>query len=556
MAKEGAKVPVVSIALSRLKKMIPNVSEEKIIDMLPFAGLDIEGIDEETIRVEYNPNRPDFSSDYGIIRSLRGIMGIETGLPRIAVKKSDASVSVERGVKSVRPYVFALVARGGKLDDAAVKQLVAMQEDLHEGIGRRRKKASIGLHDLDAIRFPLRYTIVDRDYSFIPLGETNQKSIRVILEESETGRLYSHILAGSEKCPLIVDSSGTVLSLPPIINGSATKVDENTRNLFVEVTATSRSVGQDALAILAVTLHDAGFGIQSVAIRQGKSRLRTPVMTPRKVKTDVSYVNSVLGLELDARQVVKCLQKCRLGAKVRHGIIECEIPRYRTDIAGPIDISEELAIGYGIYKFEPTLPPAMTSGGMSDLSRQFDAIREVLTGTGMLESLNFSLGSAQVLYNSFGRSSHGALSVEGPKSSEHEYLRDSIIPSLLQSLSKNVHEEYPQKLFEIGKVFNDVQSQIAEGWSVAGCIAHASANFTEAKSTLQTLLGSAFGKSAETNPNSDQFFIPGRSAEILVDGIKVGRIGEITPLALENFRLRIPVSAFELDLSRLLRLPQ
>ena len=176
-----------------------------------------------------------------------------------------------------------------------------MQEDLHEGMGRRRKKASIGLHDLDAIRFPLRYTIVDRDYSFIPLGETNQKSIRVILEESETGRLYSHILAGSEKCPLIVDSSGTVLSLPPIINGSATKVDENTRNLFVEVTATSRSVGQDALAILAVTLHDAGFGIQSVAIRQGKSRLRTPVMTPRKVKTDVSYVNSVLGLELAKR---------------------------------------------------------------------------------------------------------------------------------------------------------------------------------------------------------------------------------------------------------------
>ena len=131
-------MPVVSIALSRLKKMIPNVSEEKIIDMLPFAGLDIEGIDEETIRVEYNPNRPDFSSDYGIIRSLRGIMGIETGLPRIAVKKSDASVSVERGVKSVRPYVFALVARGGKLDDAAVKRVVAADRRRITG-GRRAR---------------------------------------------------------------------------------------------------------------------------------------------------------------------------------------------------------------------------------------------------------------------------------------------------------------------------------------------------------------------------------------------------------------------------------
>lgn len=556
MAKEGAKVPVVSITSSRLRKMIPGVSEEKILDMLPFAGLDIEGVDNGTIRIEYNPNRPDFSSDYGIIRSLRGIMGIETGPPTIAIQNSGASIVLQGAVKSVRPYVFALVARGGKLDDAAVKQLVSMQEDLHEGMGRRRKKASIGLHNLDAFRFPLRYTTVDPEFSFVPLGEPSEMSIRQILEESETGRRYAHILAGAEEYPVILDSLGTVLSFPPIINGTETKVDEKTSNLFVEVTATSSAVGQDVLAILAVTLHDAGFKIQSVAIRRGKSTMRTPVMKPRHVKTSVDYVNSVLGLDLTAKLVVKGLQKSRLGAKVRGRVLECEIPRYRTDIAGPIDIAEELAIGYGIFNLEPTLPAAMTSGGTSNVSKQFDAIRETLAGTGMLESLNFSLSSADVLYESFGRSTQGSLSVDGPKSSEHEFLRDSIIPSLLQSLSRNVHEEYPQKLFEIGKVFHEDKFRIIESWVVAGCVAHAGATFTEAKSTLQALVASAFGKSVQTSPKSDQFFIPGRSAEIFVDGTMLGRIGEIIPMALENFKLRVPVSAFELDLSKLLGLPQ
>lgn len=552
MAKERAKMPVVNVTVDRLKKFVPGVKVDRALDMLPFVALDIEGVDNNVIRVEYNPNRPDFSSDYGIGRALRGLLGIETGLPKFRMAgRSGLAVKVDPGVRRIRPHIVALAARNGKLDDETIKQLIAMQEDLHNGVGRRRKKASIGIHNLDVIKFPVSYRTAGGDYSFVPLGESTERSVDQILKESETGKQYGHILAGSDKYPVIVDSAGTVLSFPPIINGNATKVDEKCRDLFVEVTATDQKAAEDTLAIIAATLYDAGFEIRTVTIDSGK-KAETPQMKPRIISADIGYVNSTLGLALDAKQAIRCLKKSRLDAKASGKKIICTVPRYRTDISHAIDIAEEVAIGYGIFNLEPAFPASPTAGQKNSRSTYFDAIREVLTGLGMLESLSFSLTSMEVQYGAFGISGKNALSVDGSKSIEHEILRDSLMPSLLQSLSRNVHEEYPQRLFEIGKTFHK-GDMIAESWKVGAAIAHADAGYTEIKSAIQALLKSCFGKNVSTKATSNPMFMEGRCAEIIVDGRTVGVIGEITPLALENFKLRAPVAAFEIDLSGIIK---
>lgn len=552
MAQERAKMPVVNVTVDRLKKFVPGVKVDKALDMLPFVALDIEGVDNNVIRVEYNPNRPDFSSDYGIARALRGLLEIETGLPKFKLAgKSGLTVKVDPAVKRIRPYIVGLVARNGKLDDETIKQLIAMQEDLHNGVGRRRKKASIGIHNLDVIKFPVTYKTAGGEYSFEPLGESSSQSIDHILKESETGRQYGHILEGFGRYPVIVDSSGTTLSLPPIINGNATRVDERCRNLFVEVTATDQKAAEDMLAIIAVTLYDIGFEIRTVTVNSGK-KVETPQMRPSVISADRGYINSILGLTLDARQAIRCLKKSRLDAKAVGKKLVCTIPRYRTDITHPVDIAEEVAIGYGIFNIEPVFPLSPTAGQKNSLSAYFSAIRETLTGLGMLESLSFSLTSREVQYGAFGVAGNGVLSVDGSKSTEHKILRDSLVPSLLHSLSRNVHEEYPQRLFEIGKTFrrNDA---IIESWNVGAVIAYADAGYTEIKSAMQALLKSCFGKNAVTKASSSLMFMEGRCAEIAVDGTVVGTIGEITPLALENFKLRVPVAAFEIDLSGIIK---
>jgi phenylalanyl-tRNA synthetase beta chain len=554
MAQERAYVPVVSIKFERLRKLLPGIPRNIVVDTLPFIGLDIEDIDQDFIRVEYNPNRPDLSSDYGVSRALRGLLEVDTGFPKFKLAgKSGIAVRVDSKVRKIRPYVVALVARDGTLDDETLKQLISMQEDLHNGIGRKRRKASIGIHNLNVIRFPIHYKTASGDYAFRPLNQPSEVSIESILKDLDIGKQYGHILSRFERYPIIVDSAGTVLSLPPIINGHTTKVSEKCHNLFVEVTATDREVAEDVLAILAITLHDAGFEIFSVDIESGKKRIETPQMKPKVISADIGYINDILGLTLDANQMISCLKKSRLGAKTSRRKIVSTIPRYRIDITDPIDIAEEVAVGYGVYNLEPKFPSSSTAGERDSLSIYFNTIRETLVGLGMIETLNFLLTSKEVQYGAFGIALEDLLSVESSKSTEHEILRNSLIPSLLQSLANNIHEQYPQRLFEIGKTFHRSTVIIEEKWRLSAVIAHAEAGYTEIKSSLQALLRSCFGKEAVTKPSTNYMFIDGRCAEVIFGGRPVGVLGEIRPIALENFKLRMPVAAFEIDLLAIIK---
>jgi phenylalanyl-tRNA synthetase beta chain len=554
MAQECVKVPVVNIKFERLKKLIPGVKMDKVLNMLPFVALDIEGVDEDIVRVEYNPNRPDLSSDYGVARALRGLLEIETGMPKFKLAgKSGLALTVEATVSKIRPYAIAFVAKNGRLDDETLKQLIIMQEDLHNGVGRERKKASIGIHNLDVIKFPVTYKTVKGDFSFRPLDEPSELSINQILKELEIGKQYGQILSAFDRYPLIVDSTGLVLSLPPIINGQATKVNDKCRNLFVEVTATDQKTAEDLLAILAITLYEAGFEIKTVSIDSGKRKIETPQMKPRVISADMGYVDSILGLTLDSKQIITCLKKSRLDAKVVANKIVCTIPRYRIDISDPIDISEEVAIGYGIYNLEPKFPNSPTTGKKDSLSIYLNAIRESMIGLGMIESLSFLLTSKDVQYKAFGILSKDELSVEGSKSTEHEILPNSLVPLLLQSLSYNIHEQYPQELFEIGKTFVKSYSTIEERWSIGAVVAHADASYTNIKSRMQALLRSCFGKEAITRASTNHMFMEGRCAEVIFDGKPIGVLGEIIPIAVENFKLRVPVAAFEINLLAIIK---
>ncbi|HZB99015.1 MAG TPA: phenylalanine--tRNA ligase subunit beta [Nitrososphaeraceae archaeon] len=551
-------MPVVNISISLLNKLFPGKDLNELIDSLPYIGLDIEGIDNETIRVEYNPNRPDFASGYGIVRALKGILDIETGIPKLQLFKNNIyKIYVESSVKQVRPVIVALVAKkNGVHDNETIKQLISIQEDLHNGIGRRRKKASIGIHDLDTIKFPITYKTVSDDFSFVPLGEISSNTIKQILNESDSGRKYGHILEKSNRYPIIVDEDNNVLSFPPIINGNVTKVTPETKNLFIEITANNQKTAEDILAILAITFHDIGFEIHNVSIKNSGMIEFTPKMDTLSIDVDVSYINSILGLELTRKEIVLFLKKSRLDAYAADedtDIITCVVPRYRTDILHAIDIVEEVAIGYGVYNLKPTMSAWNSVGQKSSLSIYFDIVRRTLAGLNMLEVVNFSLVNKNSQYELMGlKTPDNVLTVDATKSKDHEVLRTSMIPSLLQSLSHNVHSQYPQKLFEIGKIFYR-DNTIKEIWCLAAVIAHNDADFTEIKSIMQTFLKVAFDKDVLTQENANSFFIEGRSARVILDKKhNIGIIGEVTPLAIDNFKIRVPVSAFELNLSQLL----
>lgn len=548
-------MPVVEFTFDRLNKFFPGKKLDDILQIVPFIGVDIEGIDNAAIRIEYNPNRPDFASDYGIARALKGLLEIEIGIPEFRMSgRSGYAIKVDMSTKQIRPYIVSLVAKSGSLDEETIKQLISMQEDLQNVIGRRRSKASIGIHNLDVIKFPVTYTTVQEDFSFVPLGDSVNRTIRHILKEFDVGMQYGYILQKSGIYPIIIDAESNVLSFPPIVNSNLTKISTATKNILVEVTANNLAVAEDVLSVMAMALYDAGFEIQTVSTHNaGGLNKETPKMDPSYIKVETRYINRILGLNLKIADILKCLKRSRLDGKFVSGkIIKCTIPRYRTDIIDRTDLVEEVAVGYGIYNLTATIPSSDLSGKRNCLSVRLDIVREVMTGLGMIEVVNFNLVSRKIHYLLMDIPEHDNLmTAEKTKSIEHEILRESLIPSLIQTLSHNIHEEYPQKLFEVGKVF-ERRDRIKEYWNLGVVLAHSKANYTEGKSIVQTFLKTSFGKEVVTRPNVSASLVQGRSSDIIVDGVSVGYIGEITSIVRGHFKLRVPVVAAELNLSQLM----
>ena len=546
-------MPVVELNLNRIKKLISgSVTKKRIIDSLPYLGLDIESQDGDKIRIEYSPNRPDYSTDFGIALGLEGLLGIKKGIQKTNIKKHGKfEIKVDPSVSKIRPFVTGIIARNGIIDDETIKQLMNMQEDLHFGIGRKRKKSSIGLHDLDKISFPLNYTTSTRQHSFVPLNSESKNTIAQILSETEVGKNYGWVLGDSKKVPIILDAEEKTVSFPPIINASVTTVTTKTKNILVEVTSLDKDAAEDMLSVVVAILQMAGFEIIQLTV-SGKKNC-TPKLNSRIIQYDIKLTEQILGLNLTPSAIVSSLKKCRLDAIQKGKKIQCTIPRYRFDILGPMDIVEEIELGYCIENLVPKLSPSQTLGEKSFLTKKLEAVSKIVVGFGFTEALNSSLTSKKVLFDFTNRDSSQIISVMDSKSQEHTILRDSILPGLIENLSKNIHESYPQKLFEVGTVFSKADP-ICETINLAGVMAYKESNYSEMKSILQSILKTGFKIDSTTITPKDNvaMFTNGRHSDIFVNEELIGSIGEISSDVLDNFKIRTSVVGFEIKLSGLI----
>ena len=546
-------MPVVELNLNRIKKLISgNATKKKILHTLPFLGLDIESQDGDQIRVEYSPNRPDYSTDYGIALGLQGLLGIKKGAQKISIKKEGKyKIMVDSSVSKIRPFVTGIVAKNGTINDQGIKQLMNMQEDLHFGIGRKRKKSSIGLHDLDTISFPLTYTTSTREHSFVPLNSVTESTISEILSNTEVGQNYGWILDDSKNIPIIIDGKGNTISFPPIINSAVTTVTTKTKNILVEVTSLDKDAAEDMLSVISIILQTAGFQISELQISGAKNS--TPRLNSKIIQFEPKLTEEMLGLYMNHSTIVTSLKKCRLDALKKGKKIQCTIPRYRFDIFGQMDIVEEIALGYGIENLEPRLTPSETLGEKNSITKKLERISKITVGFGFTEVLNSSLTSKKILFDFTNRNPSKLLSVLDSKSQEHTILRNSMLPGLIENISKNIHESYPQKLFETGTIFSK-EDPINETIHFAAVMAYKGSNFSEMKAILQSILKTGFklDSTTSTPQHTDELFTQGRFSDIFVEQRMIGHIGEVNSDVLNNFKIRTPVVCFEINLSGLI----
>ncbi|HIP74344.1 MAG TPA: phenylalanine--tRNA ligase subunit beta, partial [Euryarchaeota archaeon] len=193
---------------------------EELEDVFFDIKAELDDVDGDLITVEYSDtNRPDMWSVEGLAREIRGYLGLETGCPKYAVGPPAGELRVDPSVKKIRPFVAAAVVRGVRLGEEGYEQLIQLQEKIMLTYGRKRRRVAIGTHNADMISFPVKYSAVDPEsVRFVPLWETRELTLSEILEKTEKGREYAHLLDGFDKYPVIVDDNGRVISFPPIIN--------------------------------------------------------------------------------------------------------------------------------------------------------------------------------------------------------------------------------------------------------------------------------------------------------------------------------------------------
>jgi len=549
---------IITIPKKQFEKEIGKL-DEKMQDRIAMFGTPIEEIGEKEIQIEVFPNRPDLLSYQGFKRSFLAFLGKKTGLKKYKINKPEKNykIIIDSSVKDVRPYTACAIVKGLKFNDEKIKEVVEIQEKIHATLGRKRKKIAIGLYPLEKIKLPITFKALEPDkIKFVPLEANKEMSGLQILQKHPTGIEYASLLAGKAKFPIFIDSDKNILSMPPIINSQLTgKITEDTKDIFIECSGFDFEILKKTLNIIVTALADMGGKIYQMEIKYKNTKI-TPELTNEKMKISLENTNKHLGIKINEKQLKQFLEK--MGHNYNKGVVE--IPAWRADILHEVDLIEDVAIAYGYENFIPKIPEISTMGKENQKETIKKKISEILIGLNMLELSNYHLTNQKDQFKKMGVQEKEFIQVEESKT-DYTILRKDLTHYLLKIISENTDSEYPQSIFEIGKVF-ELKEDVNETENLAAAIAPG--NFTQIKQVIEYLFRMTDIKIKFEEPEEfPSYFIGGRCAEIfLVDNSseksedknsRIGFIGEVHPKILKNWKIKMPVALFEIILEEIFK---
>jgi len=546
------------MSLDELEALLPIAKAE--LDEKPDMSQKPE---ERTIKIELNDtNRPDLWSTAGIARQLKTYLsGTMTGYPFFSaegnLQKARYTITVDASVKEVRPYLTAFVISGKPISDAMLRDAIQTQEKLCWNFGRKRKSVSMGLYRISLISWPVTYHAVEPlKASFAPLGYEKIMNLAEILEEHPKGKEYGHILKGNKLYPLLSDSKGRILSFPPIINSNdigAVQVGDT--DLLVEFTGTDILSVALSASIVACDFADVGYTIEPVEVRYafdtplGRNQVY-PFYFQLPTTVDIARASALLGKSISTEKAREALARMGVESEIHGQFVKAWPPVYRNDFLHQVDLIEDIMIGIGLEQFEPEKPQDFTIGRLTPIEEFSRLAKNIMVGLGFQEMIYNYLGSRRDFIEKMGLSDEGVIRIANPMTENYEYVRPSILPSLLQSESVSAKAVYPHKIFEIGKVAfidHSFNTHTSTRQRLAFLTAHGTADFNEAANTV-SVLAYYLGIPYEVQPSDDVRFIPGRQAQLMLNGKPAGIFGEVHPQVLENWDITMPCVAGEFDL--------
>ncbi|NQV91934.1 phenylalanine--tRNA ligase subunit beta [Candidatus Woesearchaeota archaeon] len=547
---------IVDTTFSRMQKLVKKeLTLEELEQVLADMGMELDDVEQDIIKIEITAERIDLISAEGLARAINSYLGLIQGYEDVSVEKSDYEHVVEESVKKVRGFTRSFVVKGLSLTEDSVKTLMQVQEKIHETYGRKRKKVAIGVYDLNLLKFPITYKAEKpEDILFVPLDMGQEMNGIQILKEHPKGQMYAYLLEGETLFPVHRDADNKVLSMPPIINSNSLgKVSADTKDLFVESTGPSAEALDHIMDIFATMFADWNGTIFSVTIKDENEEVVCPSFKKQEWTITAEVVKNLIGINVTTKEIATLLPKMQYTVvRTEKDEIKVLVPSVRTDIWHPVDIADDVARAYGYNNIIPHVPNLSTVGAMLPMNILKEDLAYFLVGFGLIELNSWALTNHIDQYEKMNLSEEPHVKLgKDTQDSNLSQVRSWMIPEAIKTLVANRSSEYPQKVFELGICVlpDDTKDVNARNVDKLVCLlCEEKTDFTQIKQILDAVC-KFIGVEYVVKESKHNSFIEGRMGDIIVNEKKIGIIGEINPQVLDNWDLKMPVTALEIDLS-------
>ena len=569
------------VSYNWLKEYVQKLPKpEKLADLLTMHSFEVEEVEKISndymLDIDVLPNRAhDCLSHIGVAREIAAITGAKFKEPVFKVKenrelKIEDFISVEVKDKELCPRYTARV-----ITDIKVGPSPKWMQERLEVIGQQSINNIVDatnyvafetgqpLHAFDAEKLTGKKIIVRRakkGEKFTTLdGEKCDldNNILVIADIKEPLALAG--IKGGKKAEITKDTKTIILESA---NFNLNNIHKSSRKLSIATESSLRfehgldpNLASGAVDRLAALIQK----ISNGKAAKGMVDIYSTKVKPRKISLKIAKVNSVLGVKILEKEIIRILSSLGFKVKKTGSQLFIDIPFRRLDIEIPEDLIEEIGRIYGYEKVSSKAPIGiLVSAKPDDLLLLRDKVKNILEGLGLTEVYNYSFVSEEDL-KKLKVSPKNYTELENPLSLDLKYLRRDLITGLLKNVRDNFRSFDEGRLFELGKVYLKNEKMM-----LAGAIWHKTSKrelFYEIKGIVDGLLNklgisSQWYDNVKATPewSNKAFWDLGQSAEIKIDNKEIGFIGEINPEILVKFSIKSQVIAFNIDFELLIKL--
>ncbi len=532
------------------------------------------GLDDVAFEVELTPNRGDCLSVAGLARELAAITGAKMKSPVIKPVKPKHRQRIPVKLDAPRgcPRYVGRIVSG--INPRAVTPMWMREKLRRSGVRSIHPVVDVTNYVMLEWGQPMHAFDLAKISGSIHVRFSGKNESLTLLDGNRLTLKPGNLLIADDKRPL---------ALAGIMGGMDSAVGDMTENVFLEsawfrpVTISSRSRelglqtessyrferGVDphlqvpAMERATALLLDVVGGRPGPLIEQTAKR-HLPRNAPITLRQD--RIHRLLGICLSPNEMEKILS--RLGMKVKKSGKRWIVapPSYRFDIDREVDLIEEIARIHGYEKVPRRRPQLeMVAGPVPESDVGESRLRAALIDRDYQEIVTYSFIDPKIQALVDPQVSPAKLA--NPISAEMAVMRTSLWPGLFQTILYNQNRQQPRaRLFEIGHIFQIAGGEFSEQAMLAGAgygdavpeqwgVSRREVDFHDIKADVEALLTLAgVGTGAQFLPGQHPVLHPGQTAEIRLQGARVGMMGVSHPEIQPRLGLDRPVVLFEIKL--------